>query len=144
MICSRFLTLVIALGTVWWSAALAKPRPVEDQPGVADAAIATQATTLTSEPTLDPAAAAIGRKLAALPTDRPAEEIKERDVLIDFYDQRRNAPLWLSETGLTDKAAAHRARDQERRRLGTRSCRLQVARSAERRTSILVPLPMPR
>jgi len=106
MIRSRFLTLVIVVAATATGPGQAKPRPAEDQPVVSDPAIAAAATRLSSEQPLDPAAAAVGRKLAALPADRSAEEIKERSVLIDFYDQRRNAPLWVTQTGLRDKAAA--------------------------------------
>jgi murein L,D-transpeptidase YcbB/YkuD len=106
MIRSRFLTLVIVVAVSATGPAQAKPRPSDDQPIVTDAAIAAPATSIPADEPLDPAAAAIGRKLVALPIDRAAEEIKERSVLIDFYDQRSNAPLWVTETGLTDKAAA--------------------------------------
>ncbi len=42
----------------------------------------------------------------ALPTDGSAQELKERAVLSDFYAARRDAPIWLSEAGLTDNGAA--------------------------------------
>ena len=41
-----------------------------------------------------------------LPTDGSAQELKERAVLSDFYAARRDAPMWLSEAGLTDNGAA--------------------------------------
>lgn len=53
-----------------------------------------------------PTAAALRQKLAALPTDGTAQEIKESAVLSDFYKARSDAPLWVRETGLTDAAVA--------------------------------------
>ena len=41
-----------------------------------------------------------------LPTDGSAQELKERAVLSDFYAARRDAPIWLSEAGLTERGAA--------------------------------------
>jgi len=53
-----------------------------------------------------PDAAALRDKLAALPSEGNAQEIKERTVLVDFYDKRASAPLWVTQKGLTPEAAA--------------------------------------
>jgi murein L,D-transpeptidase YcbB/YkuD len=94
------LTMVIIAGSVL--PAMAKPRPVQAQAFVTDPVLAPAET---SRPA-DPIAAAIGRKLAALPTEASAQEIKERSVLIDIYEQRENAPLWVTKRGLTPRAVA--------------------------------------
>jgi len=53
----------------------------------------------------DKTAAALRRKLAGLPTEGTAQEIKERAVLSDFYAARSDAPLWVSAKGLSAKGA---------------------------------------
>lgn len=58
-----------------------------------------------SEP-VSPAARAVREKLSDLPSDGNAQEIKEHAVLIDFYDARASAPLWLTQKGLTSEAVA--------------------------------------
>jgi murein L,D-transpeptidase YcbB/YkuD len=52
-----------------------------------------------------PVASAVRAKLNGLPTEGSAQELKERAVLSDFYAARRDAPLWLSEGGLTEAGA---------------------------------------
>jgi murein L,D-transpeptidase YcbB/YkuD len=54
----------------------------------------------------NPVASAVRTKLNGLPADGSAQELKERAVLSDFYAERRDAPIWLSEAGLTEKGAA--------------------------------------
>ena len=54
----------------------------------------------------NPVASAVRSKLNGLPIDGSAQELKERAVLSDFYAARRDAPMWLSEAGLTDNGAA--------------------------------------
>lgn len=53
-----------------------------------------------------PVASAVRSKLNGLPTDGSAQELKERAVVSDFYAARHDAPMWLSEAGLTDKGYA--------------------------------------
>ena len=53
----------------------------------------------------DPIAAALRDKLAALPTEGSAQEIKERAVLTDYYNAS-HAPLWVGAGGLTPKGGA--------------------------------------
>jgi murein L,D-transpeptidase YcbB/YkuD len=38
--------------------------------------------------------------------DGTAQEIKERDVLVDFYNARASLPLWVTQKGLTAEAVA--------------------------------------
>jgi len=104
MIRSHCLKLIIVLAAT--STAMAKPLPVQEPPMVSDAVLAAPATSIPAAQAEDPVKAAIARKLAALPTDGAAQDIKERSVLIGFYEQRDNAPLWVAETGLTEKAVA--------------------------------------
>ena len=54
----------------------------------------------------DPAAAALRARIDALPTSGTALEIKERAVLSDLYAARGDAPLWVSDKGLNERAAA--------------------------------------
>jgi murein L,D-transpeptidase YcbB/YkuD len=102
MIRSGLLLLTVLLAATSIGAAIAKPRPVQAQASVTDPALAPPRASVPD----DPIAAAIARRLAALPTEGTAEEIKERAVLIDFYEQRENKPVWVTEAGLTEKAAA--------------------------------------
>jgi L,D-transpeptidase YcbB len=104
MIRSHVLRLVIVLALT--SPAMAKPRPAQDGSVVTDPVLSAPATSLPATQSEDPVKADIARKLAALPAEGSAQEIKERSVLIGFYEKRDNAPLWVSETGLTPKAAA--------------------------------------
>jgi len=53
-----------------------------------------------------PAAQALRDKISALPRDGNAQEIKERAILVEFYDARASAPLWLTPEGLTPEAVA--------------------------------------
>jgi murein L,D-transpeptidase YcbB/YkuD len=94
--------------------AVAMPRPALAQAEGTDPAIASDST-LAADPALEadrasepatPGATALARKLAALPAEGPEQEIKERSVLIAFYEKRQNRPLWVDEKGLTQKAAA--------------------------------------
>lgn len=54
----------------------------------------------------NPVASAVRSKLNSLSTEGSAQELKERAVLSDFYAARRDAPLWMSEGGLTERGAA--------------------------------------
>jgi murein L,D-transpeptidase YcbB/YkuD len=101
MIRSRLLMLTILIASSIWPAT-AKPQHVQAQALVADPALARPETS----PPADPIAAALSRRLAALPTEASAQEIKERSVLIDFYARHENAPLWLTTRGLTPRAVA--------------------------------------
>jgi L,D-transpeptidase YcbB len=102
MIRSHLLTLAVLLAVASTGAAMAQTRPDQAEAAVTDPAVAPARAPVPD----DPVAAAIALKLAALSTDVSAEEIKERAALINFYQQRQDAPLWVSETGLSDKAAA--------------------------------------
>jgi L,D-transpeptidase YcbB len=53
-----------------------------------------------------PAAGALRAKLDAFPTEGNAQELKERAVLSEFYAQRADASIWVTEKGLTDKGSA--------------------------------------
>jgi murein L,D-transpeptidase YcbB/YkuD len=78
-------------------------------PVVTDPAIASPSeSTQNREPSApaSPAAQALREKLSALPSDGNAQEIKERAVLVDFYDARASAPIWLTQKGLTPEAIA--------------------------------------
>ncbi len=84
-------------------------QPAIAAPTVAEAPVATDpAITPPIAPPVDanPVASAVRFKLKSLPTDGSAQELKERAVLSDFYAARRDAPIWLTEGGLTDRGAA--------------------------------------
>jgi murein L,D-transpeptidase YcbB/YkuD len=102
MIRERYLGLAIVLAATSVAPALAEPRPIDEPPGVTEPALDVPAMSEIN----DSVAAAIGQELAGLPTEGSAEEIKERAALIDFYEQRANAPLWVTEAGLTEKAGS--------------------------------------
>ena len=51
-----------------------------------------------------PTAWAVHEKLATLPKDGNSQEIKERAVLVDFYNARASLPLWVTPKGLTAEA----------------------------------------
>ncbi|MCK5549864.1 MAG: hypothetical protein KAI41_04985, partial [Hyphomicrobiaceae bacterium] len=78
-------------------------------PVVTDAAIASPSQSAQNrEPSApaSPAAQALREKLSALPRNGTAQEIKERAVLVDFYDARASAPIWLTQKRLTLEAIA--------------------------------------
>jgi len=78
-------------------------------PTMVEAPVATDpAITPPIAPPVDsnPVASAVRFKLNGLPVDGSAMELKERAVLSDFYAARRDAPIWLTEGGLTDRGAA--------------------------------------
>lgn len=103
MIRTQSFALVIVVSAVWLGHAVAAA-PEHDVPFVTDPALAPS-----SEPAgrlENPAQAALTRRLASLPIDGTADEIKERDVLIDFYEERENSPLWVTESGWTTSAEA--------------------------------------
>ncbi len=82
--------------------AVTEPALAPAVPASADAAEAQPAPL----PPADPTAAALRKKLVALPTEGSAQEIKERAVLSEFYAARADAPLWVTDKGLTEKGAA--------------------------------------
>jgi len=106
-------TLGLALGVVVSVLSIGHARAntqlAHEQPVVTDPALTPPPAAIANgeaqEPE-DPAAAALSRKLAGLPSEGSAEEIKERSVLINFYGARASAPLWVTEKGLTPKATA--------------------------------------
>lgn len=53
-----------------------------------------------------PLAPLIRDRLAEQPADLGEYELKERAALAAFYDARKGKPLWVSESGLNDRAAA--------------------------------------
>jgi L,D-transpeptidase YcbB len=84
-------------------------QPVVTQPAVtqpAPASADSSANVAASPKPQDPVAMALREKLDALPKEGSAQEIKERAVLSDFYAARGDAPLWVSDKGLSEKAAA--------------------------------------
>ena len=108
MIRSQILALGIALSVVTVDGVLAKAAP--EQPVVTEPALApaTAAGADAGGATVsdNPTAAALRGKLAALPTEGSAQEIKERAVLSEFYAARGDAPLWVTDKGLDEKGAA--------------------------------------
>ena len=81
----------------------------EALPAVTDRALLSAAEgAVNREPSTpaSPAAQALRDKLSALRNDGNAQEIKELAVLIDFYDARASAPLWVTPNGLTPEAVA--------------------------------------
>ena len=104
MIRSTILMLAAALPLAATAGyAVAAPSASEPALGATDPAI----TPPMAPPTdTNPVASAVRTKLNSLPTDGSAQELKERAVLSDFYAARRDAPMWLSEAGLTEKGAA--------------------------------------
>jgi murein L,D-transpeptidase YcbB/YkuD len=104
MIRSTILMLAAALPLAATAGyAVAAPSASEPAVGATDPAI----TPPMAPPTdTNPVASAVRTKLNSLPTDGSAQELKERAVLSDFYAARRDAPMWLSEAGLTEKGAA--------------------------------------
>ncbi len=102
MIRSTILMLAAVLALLGGDRAVAAPTDLA-MPGATDPAI-----TPPMAPPVDanPVASAVRSKLNGLPSDGSAQELKERAVLADFYAARRDAPIWLSEAGLTDKGAA--------------------------------------
>lgn len=106
-------THVIALGAVLSlvaaGSAVANAPQANGPPGATDPGIAppmSPSVEAAPNPQLSPVASALRARLAALPSDGSAQELKERAVLSEFYAARHDAPLWLSEGGLTDKASA--------------------------------------
>ena len=77
----------------------------------------------------DPIAAALQKKISGLPAEGSDEEIKERSALTELYSARSFAPLWVTSKGLTEKGGRGGTRNQERRRLGTRSVGLHASRA---------------
>ena len=104
MIRSTFLTLAALLPLIAAGAAGAVTPPVAgERPGATDPAITPP---MSAPKDSNPVATAVRSTLAGLSTEGSAQELKERAVLSDFYAARRDAPLWLSEAGLTDNGAA--------------------------------------
>jgi murein L,D-transpeptidase YcbB/YkuD len=101
MIRTSILTLAVILAFGQHSAGLAAP--------AAEGPIATDPAILPPmKPPADPSpvASAVRAGLDALPTEGSAQEIKERAVLLDYYAAHKDAPIWMSEAGLTVKGAA--------------------------------------
>ena len=104
MIRSTFLTLAALLPLIAAGDAGAVAPPQRRRlPGATDPAITPP---MAAPKDANPVASAVRSKLAGLPTEGSAQELKERAVLSDFYAARRDAPMWLSEAGLTDNGAA--------------------------------------
>jgi murein L,D-transpeptidase YcbB/YkuD len=103
MIRSTILSLATLLPLLAAGSAGATAPPASDMTGATDPAITPPMAAPTDS---NPVASALRSKLNALPTDGSAQELKERAVLSDFYAARRDAPMWLSEAGLTDGGAA--------------------------------------
>ncbi len=103
MIRSTFLTLAVLLALIAAGDAGAVAPPAAEIPGATDPAITPP---MAAPKDANPVASAVRSKLAGLSVEGSAQELKERAVLSDFYAARRDAPLWLSEAGLTDNGAA--------------------------------------
>ncbi len=103
MIRSTILMLTALLPLVAATCAEAAAPPGTEMPRATDPAITPP---MAAPKDSNPVASALRSKLNALPIDGSAQELKERAVLSDFYAARRDAPMWLSEAGLTDNGAA--------------------------------------
>jgi len=104
MIRSTILATILALAAVLpllatGTAAL----PSADAPMANDPAITPP---MAAPADTNPVASAIRSKLASLGAEGSAQELKERAVLSDYYAAHRDAPIWLSEGGLTENGAA--------------------------------------
>ena len=84
-------------------------------------------------PQQSPEAAALRARLAALPTEGSAEELKERVAVSDFYAARNDSPLWFADGGSERAGRRHHRRDRPRRRLGPRPRRLRSPAARARR-----------
>ncbi|MFA5902232.1 MAG: L,D-transpeptidase family protein [Hyphomicrobium sp.] len=103
MIRPAILMLAAALSLLTAGSASAVAPPAGTEPMVSDPAI----TPPMAAPTdTNPVASSVRAKLDSLSTEGSAQELKERAVLSDFYATRRDAPIWLSEGGLTERGAA--------------------------------------
>jgi murein L,D-transpeptidase YcbB/YkuD len=102
MIRSRILILAVLL-PLCVTAAGATTSPALLTTGATDPAL-----TPPMAPPVDanPVASAVRSKINTLPSDGSAQELKERAVVSDFYAGRRDAPLWMSEAGLTERGYA--------------------------------------
>jgi L,D-transpeptidase YcbB len=98
------LVLAGSVGFALAEAPVVPEAPVVTQPAAAPAASGVNEAV--SPKPQDPVAVALRAKLDALPKEGSAQEIKERAVLSDFYAAREDAPLWVSDKGLSEKAAA--------------------------------------
>jgi L,D-transpeptidase YcbB len=103
-------TMALGFALIAVSAGSALATAPADQPVATDPALTPppHVGVIDSKPQVPPAdatAAALRDKLAALPTEGSAQEIKERAVLTDYY-AAGHAPLWVSAGGLTPKGAA--------------------------------------
>ncbi len=103
MIRSTILALAAVLPLLAAGGAGAATPPGADAPAATDPAITPP---MAAPVDTNPVASAVRTKLNGLPPEGSALEIKERAVLSDFYAARRDAPIWMSEGGLTEKGAA--------------------------------------
>lgn len=119
MIRSHSLSLSIFVLAAFAGTALANPPPAAEEP---DTPALAHEQPQVSEPALapdaggikegrgsvsdDPAAAALRARIAELPENGTAQELKERAVLSDFYAARGDAPLWATDKGLSERASA--------------------------------------
>jgi len=103
MIRSTILMLAAALPLLAAGSSEAAAPPVAAEPTASDPAITPP---MVAPADSNPVASAVRSKLNALPTEGSAQELKERAVLSDFYASRNDAPIWLSEGGLTEKGVA--------------------------------------
>jgi murein L,D-transpeptidase YcbB/YkuD len=103
MIRSTLLTLAAVLPLVAAGSVAAATPPGSEAPAATDPALTPPAAAPVDT---NPVASAVRTKLNGLPAEGSALEIKERSVLSDFYAARRDAPIWLTEGGLTEKGAA--------------------------------------
>lgn len=103
MIRQTILMLAAVLPLLLAGSASAAAPPVDNEPMASDPAITPP---MAAPADTNPVASAVRTKLNSLSAEGSAQELKERAVLSDFYATRRDAPIWLSEGGLTEKGAA--------------------------------------
>jgi L,D-transpeptidase YcbB len=101
MIRSRLLKSAVVLAAALVGPVVEHARAADGPAFASDAAIAQPPQSAPDAPI----SAAIGERLAALPVEGTAEEIKDRATLIDFYQRRDNAPLWVTPGGLAKAAS---------------------------------------
>jgi len=102
-------TLALGLVLIAAAAGQAIAEAPRDHQFATDPALApavTESADGTARAAAGPLASALRARLAGLPTEGTAQEIKERAVLSDFYAARGDAPLWVTEHGLSAKATA--------------------------------------
>ena len=117
MVRSRLLAAGAWIAFAWIAAVTAAPRPAfaewvpnatSPEPARAGTQIETKIETgaipAPDAPTADPLTAALRQKLAPAIATSSEEDQREAAALTAFYEGRNAAPLWVTATGLNDKA----------------------------------------